>query len=184
MSWAGFERCLGVAWLPQNDGQAYHVTPGDHGGPTAWGVTFTTFTAWRLKHGKFAPSLDDFRWAPTDELANLLHAEFWLPVAGDRLQVGVDLIMFEIALGSGPGRAAQLLKRTLGISENYRLDPATIRTALAANTIGLIRRLNETHLAFVDSLDGAHLFGRGWDRRIKNDGDTAIGWATEGAGND
>lgn len=176
MSYAGFQRCLAVTWLPANDGQPYHVTPGDAGGPTAWGVTLAVFVAWRAKHGQPSATADDLAAATQDDLADIYHADFWCAVQGDHLPVGVDLIAFETAVGSGPGWAARLLKRALGVAEDFRMDTATVRTAQAQNAASLVRRYNAAHLAYVDSLGDARKFRGGWDRRIEADGVTALGW--------
>ena len=179
MSWAGFERAQAFSLQPRFDGQGFHVTPGDPGGATIEGVTFGTFTEWRVRNGNATPDLNDFRNCRPEELEDLRHAMFWLPCAGDRLPVGPDLISWEIAYGSGTGWAARLLKRALGVPENFRLDAATVRTACCQDAASLVRKLSAVHLTYVDRLAGAHRFGRGWAIRIAAAEQTALKWIQE-----
>jgi lysozyme family protein len=177
MSEAGYERCLGVAWQPANDGQPYHVTMGDAGGGTRMGLLFSNFSAWRQQHGLGVPSVADFQNAPLSELSDIIHAWIWCPVHGDQMPVGVDLILFEIGFGSGPGWAARLLKRAMALPEDFRMDPDTIRRVQGVNDVrGLICNLTCAHKEFVDALPSASLFQRGWDRRIQGDETTALSW--------
>jgi lysozyme family protein len=170
-----------VALLRENDGQDFHVTLGDAGGATREGITFRVFQAWRTSHSLRLPSIDDFKDASASELQDLRHAWFWLSVAGDELPVGVDLIAFEVAYGSGPGWAARLLKRALGWPEDFRMDQATVTNVRFQNAASLVQRYSAEHRAYVAGLAGAHRFGVGWARRINHDETIALSWINSGA---
>jgi len=185
MSEQGFERVVeDLFWLPENDGQAYHVTPGDRGGATVMGVTWRNFYAWRTQHN--LPATDAaFRVVSRGELLDILHTWFWIPARGDQLPVGPDAIMFEIAAGSGPGWAAALLRRAFALKDAFRIDDATLHLALSLDPIELINRLTEEHETYIAGVEavqpGAHKFGAGWDRRVAEDKRIATAWAEQAA---
>ena len=164
-----FASSLAFTWKPDNDGQPYHVTPGDHGGPTAWGVTFTTYAAWRRAHGQTYPTADDLRAAQKPELATLIQTLYWNAVQADHLPPGVDLLVYEFGFGSGPLTSAEQLQRVLnGMGVNLEPDgnlgPHTLAAATQANRRTLIEHLGAAHAAFYQSLKQP-LFLRGWLRR-------------------
>jgi lysozyme family protein len=183
MSYQGFLRVQAVALLPENDGQEFHVTSGDSGGATREGITHEVFAAWRVAHGQPSPSVDEFKNANASELQDLRHAWYWLPVCGDELPTGVDLIAFEIAFGSGPGWAARLMKRVLALPEDFRMSPDVVARAQATDAAFLVKELSAAHKAYVNSLSSARLFEKGWDRRIDTDEATALSWIAEEAAN-
>ena len=175
VSAGNFGRCLAVAWLPENDGQPLHTTPGDAGGATRLGVTFANFAAWRQHNGQPAPSLDAFAAADTSELSALIETWIWTPIAGEHLPLGADLIAFEMAFGSGPGEAARLMQAALGVPRDGDIGPVTLAAATAMDPAGLVRLLTAAHRSYVDCL-GEPAFQGGWDARIDRDEATALGW--------
>ncbi len=182
MSEPGFQRCLAVAWGPENDGQPLHTTRGDAGGATSWGVTYALFAAWRLAHHQPYPSVSDFAAASKDELTNIIRTWIWLPVRGDSLPVGPDLMLFEMAFMSGPGTAARVLQGVLGVRVDGAIGDITLAAVGAYKPIVLIELLTTAYLQHVNRLGTAPLFGDGWDRRIEADEATAQGWITNSAG--
>jgi lysozyme family protein len=180
VSEAGFLRCLnGATWRPENDGQPYHVTPGDAGGATAWGVTFATFAAWRRLNGYPWPVLRDLETAPVSELQEVIHAVAWCPVKGDALPVGVDLLAFEAAVMSGAGRAARVLQGCVGAAQDGVLGPVSMGLIAAADPVQLVDAFAQAYRAFVDGLGSAPRFAGGWDRRIAEDAALAAGWLAQ-----
>lgn len=164
-----FGTCMAFTWRPENDGQPYHVTPGDHGGPTAWGVTFASFAAWRAAHRAPTPTPADLRAAATHELATLIRANYWNAVQGDHLPRGVDLLVYEFGFGSGPGTSVKNLQCVLndmgaGLVVDGGLGPHTMEKVARADRLALVERLGAAHAAFYRSL-GQGTFLRGWLRR-------------------
>ncbi|MBB3175430.1 lysozyme family protein [Endobacter medicaginis] len=160
-----FDTCLQFTWRPENDGQQLHVTAGDRGGATSWGVTIGTYAAWRRGHGRSTPTVADLAAAPKSELAQLYAELFWNPISGARLPVGVDLVCFDFGVTSGVGRSAQLLQEILGVTVDGRVGPGTLQAALSADRITLIRSLAARHEQYYRSLSDFPRFGRGWLRR-------------------
>ena len=165
-----FTTCLAFTWQTDNDGQSYHVTPGDHGGPTAWGVTLAAFQAWRVGQHKPAPTAADLRTTSKSELSTLIRANYWNSVQADHLPLGVDLLVYDFGFGSGPGTSVTQLQRVLvGMGCSLVLDgqlgPMTLAAAAKVNRHDLAGHLGERHAAFYQSLQQFNLFGRGWLRR-------------------
>lgn len=164
-----FEACIAFTWRPDNDGQPYHVTPGDHGGPTAWGVTLLAFQAWRRAHGAALPGPSDLKAAQKNELATITRCNYWNAVQGDRLPAGVDLLVYEFGFGSGPVTSTRLLQRTLNdmgaaLTVDGEPGPCTVQAAEVFDRRALIDRLSAAHAEFYRSLNQP-AFLRGWLRR-------------------
>lgn len=164
-----FGQCVAFTWRPENDGQPYHVTPGDHGGPTAWGVTLAAFAGWRSAHGSPRPAPADLKTAKKAELATLIRTSYWNATQADHLPRGVDLLVYEFGFGSGPLTSVGQLQRVLNnLDANLTVDgglgPRTLAAADRADRHTLMERLGAVHAAFYQSL-GQPLFLRGWLRR-------------------
>ena len=165
-----FQACLAFTWRPENDGQPYHVTPGDHGGPTAWGVTLLAFQGWRHAHGaNRLPDADDLREAQQSELATITRCNYWNAVQADRLPRGVDLVVYEFGFGSGPATSVRRLQEVLNamgcrLKVDGALGPATLAAVAGVSRLDLVRRLGAAHAAFYRSLNQP-VFLRGWLRR-------------------
>jgi lysozyme family protein len=182
MSVEGFERYI-FNWLllKQNDGQPLHDTPGDAGGWTAWGITLAAFTAWRTGQGLPAPGALDLGRVSRDELLAFYHAGYWLPAAGDRLPIGDDAVACDIAVMSGPGIAARLMRRVTGQPPGYAMDLATIGAALALGPISLMLRLGQAHNQYDGAIVGGGQFKGGWSNRVAGLQAVAAGWIKNGA---
>ena len=165
-----FGAALTFTWRRENDGQAFHVTPGDHGGPTAWGVTLPAFQAWRHAHGaNRLPDADDLREAQQSELATITRCNYWNAVQADQLPIGVDLVVYEFGFGSGPATSVRRLQEVLNpmgcrLKVDGALGPATLAATAGVPRLDLVRRLGAAHAAFYRSLNQP-VFLRGWLRR-------------------
>ena len=160
-----FAACLAFTWLPQFDGQSLHVTPHDAGGATAWGVTLSTYAAWRRKQGIADTTVSDLASASKDGLAKLIRAEYWDAVHGDELPAGVDLLVYDFGFGSGSGTSCKVLQAVLGVPADGALGPKSLGAAAAMDRGDLIRKLAARHEAFYQSLHDYQFFGHGWTNR-------------------
>ena len=165
-----FTAALAFALRPENDGQGYHNTPGDHGGPTAWGVTFSTWLGWQRAHQQPA-TLGVFQALTEADVAPIYRAWFWAPCSCDALPGGVDAMVFDFANGSGPGTSAKLLQRVLEVDDDGQIGPQTLAAVAALPVLspdlahpGLLALLYSAQCSFLRSL-GQPLFEHGWLRR-------------------
>ncbi len=160
-----FQACLDFTWRPDMDGQPLHVTPGDHGGATSWGVTLASYASWRADHGEHTTTEADLAAASKTELAEMIRARYWMPVGGDGLAAGVDLLAFDFGFTSGTGTSSRLLQEVLGVTVDGAIGPHTLAAAAAHDRMDLVRQLGARHQAYYQSLAQYPVFGRGWSRR-------------------
>lgn len=150
---------------PDNDGQGYHVTPGDRGGPTAWGVTYKQWCAWREAHDE-PVALEIFKLLTREETYPIFRAHYWNAVrCGSMGSFGIAV--FDAAVLSGPGRSAKLLQKILGVTADGQIGPKT----MAALNLTDIMRTNtlflDARLTFYRSIDDPSRSLNGWIRRAR-----------------
>ena len=159
-----FLPCLKFTLLPENDGQPLHIDAHDPGGATNYGITWNTYRNYE-KHNSFA----DFRNMSQTDIQNIYYNLFWLPVHGDVLPVGVDLMVFDFGITSGTSRSIKLLQQALGVADDGIIGPNTIsklKLIQSATQISdCINSLKDKQLKFYQSLDTFKYFGHGWTNR-------------------
>jgi lysozyme family protein len=148
------------ALLKHEGGYVNH--PSDPGGMTNLGVTKRVWEEW-VGH-----EVDEKQMrALTPELvAPLYKKKYWDKVCGDELPTGLDLAVFDLAVNSGPGRAAKMLQKVLGVTQDGAIGPQTIAKALNIDSSKLIADYNAERLAFLMALPTWGTFGKGWGRRV------------------
>ena len=148
-----FDACLSLT-LRFEGGFVDH--PADPGGATNLGITRATLA----KARGHAVSKADMRALTRAEAAEIYRASYWRAVGGDDLQPGVDAVMFDHAVNSGPRAALRNLRNVLhepaDLAQAVRhADPAALVRALCASRRGILQRLRSFAI-----------FGRGWSARI------------------
>jgi lysozyme family protein len=167
MASANFAAALAFALRPENDGQGYHVTPGDHGGATAWGVTYGTWSAWQAAH-RLPHDLNTFSKLTMAGVAPVYRAWFWVSCGCDGLPPGIDALTFDFANGSGPKTSVELLQRVLGVEADGVCGAITQGAARDADPRDLAQRLYAAQCAFLKGLNQPE-FTHGWLRRRADD---------------
>jgi hypothetical protein len=101
---------------------------------------------------------------------------FWADIRGDDLPPGLDLVLFDYAVNSGPGRPIRALQGLLGVEADGVFGPRTLAgmLALPRPCIGAVMAISAERLAFmrraVDRRTDELLwpsFGRGWQARVE-----------------
>lgn len=134
--------------------------PADHGGRTSRGITQREYDAWRRL--KAQPSRDV--WTATDtEIAAIYQGEYWMPLC-DEFPKGVDYLYFDMAVNAGPYRAAVILQRALGVTDDGRVGPVTRLALSRADPNVLIEKYSAAKRVFYVSLHQPR-FTRGWLNR-------------------
>ncbi len=169
MSADRFRACLAFTWRPDFDGQGFHDTPNDRGGATSWGVTIGSYAAWRAEHGIRTTTPADLARATKDELAEIYCARYWTAVSADHLFPGLDLLVFDFGVGSGPIRSAKMLQAAVGVKDDGHIGPLTLAAVgRIVDRVALLDRLGGIHFGFYRAIPGPGgwvSFGRGWSRR-------------------
>lgn len=157
---ARFGRCLRIV-LEREGG--FSDDPADPGGATMFGITAATLSRWR----GHPVGAEEVAALTEEEAREIYRAQYWNLLRCDDLPPGVDLMVFDCGVNAGPGVAARLLQRVVGVREDGAIGPVTIAAARAmdpAECVGRLARLREEHYR---GLPGFARFGRGWLRRVE-----------------
>jgi hypothetical protein len=154
-----FEQCF--ALVIKNEG-GYVDNPKDPGGATNLGCTKKVWEEW-IGH---EVTKDDIRALTHADVMPLYKKRYWDAVKGDNLPDGVDYAVFDLAINSGPSRAAKTLQQVLGVATDGQIGPATLRALETSNARDVATKVCEARLAFLQSLPTYGTFGKGWSRRV------------------
>lgn len=152
MTASNFDAALRLV-LKHEGGYSNH--PSDPGGPTNFGITLVT----ARRFWKISASAEDLRHIPQSVVADIYRRQYWDAVGGDDLPSGVDYCVFDYAVNSGPARA----RRSLRLARSERTADADIVNAIC-----------DERLAFLMRLKTWPVFGRGWERRVREVRDAAL----------
>ncbi|MBX3537397.1 MAG: glycoside hydrolase family 108 protein [Chelatococcus sp.] len=136
--------------------------PQDPGGATNLGITRATLGRFRGREVSKA----EVRALGLTEATAIYRQDYWRAVQADALPSGVDFVVFDCAVNSGPRRAILILQEALGVSRDGLIGPVTLRAAGTTEPTALIERYSALRLAFLGRLPTASVFGNGWRKRI------------------
>ena len=154
-----FERAL-AAVLHHEGGFVNH--PSDPGGMTNLGCTKKVWEEW-VGHEVDEKAMRSL--TPAD-VAPLYKAKYWDKIKGDELPDGVDYVVFDCAINSGPGRAIKFLQGCVGADMDGALGPKTLAAVRAADAKALVEDYAKRRLSFLQDLSTWETFGKGWERRV------------------
>ena len=100
------------------------------------------------------------------DVAPLYKERYWDKVKADELPAGVDYVVFDTAINSGPGRAAKLLQEAIGATPDGAIGPLTLRAIAAMPAAEVINKFQDSRLVYLQTLPTWPTFGRGWARRV------------------
>lgn len=154
-----FDNCLARVLVSEG---GYVNNPKDPGGMTNLGCTKKVWEAF-VGH---PVSEADMRALTPDMVAPLYRRKYWDAVSGDQLPAGLDYAIFDMAINSGPGRAAKLLQQTVGVTADGAIGPGTLFAVTATPVQSLIAKYSAARLQFLESLPTWADFGKGWGNRV------------------
>jgi len=155
-----FANC--VAFVFQEEG-GYSNDPRDPGGATNFGVTLAALSHWR-HDAKLTPQ--DVHDMKRDEAQTIFRASYWNAVQGDFLPPGLDLMVFDEAVNTGPGTSAKMVQYRVSATVDGWIGPRTLAAVNGANAGTLCLKLSNTQEAYYRSLPGFPTFGKGWMARL------------------
>lgn len=144
--------------------------PADPGGATNMGITHKTLAAWRGR----SVSKAEVKALTRMEAEAIYRANYWAAVKADQLPAGVDHVVFDAAVNSGPGQAARWLQRALGVTADGAIGPVTLAAAAKTDARDLIERYTETRMNFLRGLPTWKNFKNGWTTRVNRVEDEAL----------
>ncbi len=158
---SSFESALSAV-LRYEGGYSNH--PDDPGGPTMKGIIQRVYDAYRRSKGQTTRSvklLDD------GELRDIYRTQYWDAVRADELPAGLDLLVFDGAVNSGPAQSAKWFQRALGVKDDGVIGDVTLQAARdCADKAGLIDKVCDRRLSMLRSLKTWPTFGKGWSARV------------------
>lgn len=161
----------------------YSNHPSDPGGVTLEGVTQRVYDAYCRRKGIQQNQLRrEMRGTPEwvyvrDEI---YREQYWDVIRGDQLPPGINYVVFDGAVNSGPVQSVKWLQRALGV----RLIDGHIGT-LTMDAIdvhpdhdALVRDICDQRMKFLKALKTWKAFGRGWASRVKDVEEGGNAWAS------
>jgi lysozyme family protein len=168
--------------------------PNDNGGPTNQGITIDVLATFRgepplprapgtrRKPGRhirtdprFVRFYDALRALTDDERDHIYLVRYWMPVQAGKLPCGIDFAVFDYAVNSGIGRAAKVLQRELGTTDDGIVGQVTLTAAAHADPRRVVAGIAAERRAFLRSLGDFRYFGTGWLRRVDETEALALG---------
>jgi lysozyme family protein len=92
---------------------------------------------------------------------------YWDMVKGDALPNALDYLVFDMAVNSGPGRAAKLLQTSVGATQDGAIGPLTMQAISTWSARQLIDKYSAAKADFYKSLRNP-TFEKGWLNRVEH----------------
>jgi len=153
-----FNACIPITLLEEG---GYCV---DDGGPTNYGITHATLAKWR---GVADCTADEVKALTKDDAIEIYRAKYWIPSRCADLPRGVDLVIFDFAVNSGPVVALKHLQKVVGVKDDSSIGPVTLGALKAIDPKDLINRLSADRLEFLQSLGVWGQYKGGWTKRVE-----------------
>ena len=155
-----------AAVLRHEGGYSNH--PDDPGGPTMRGIIQRVYDGYRRGKGL---AVRPVREIEEDELQEIYRRQYWDAIRADELPEGIDYVVFDGAVNSGPGQSVKWLQRALGLPADGEMGAVTLaaaRTAAETAPARLVDDICDRRLAMLKALRTWPVFGRGWGRRVED----------------
>jgi len=141
----------------------YVNNPKDPGGITNLGCTKAV---WEEHCGHSVDEKAMRALTPAD-VAPLYKRKYWDKVQGDELPSGIDYVVFDTAINSGPGRAVKLLQACVEVEVDGGIGPKTLAAVRAFDSKQLVTDYSKRRLFFMMDIPVWPTFGKGWTRRVQ-----------------
>lgn len=165
-----WEKCFRLV-LSHEGGFVNH--PRDPGGRTNLGVTQRSWEAYIDR-----PVTEAEMKALTPEMVKPFYkSRYWDKVRGDELPAGVDYAVYDLAVNSGPTRAAKYLQQVVGVPADGIIGRKTMAAVMDAQADEVVDAICGIRVDFLRSLPTFEVFGKGWMRRVAEVEEVAKGMA-------
>lgn len=114
-----------LEWLLDEEG-GWSDHPLDRGGKTMYGITQTTYNAFRKKKGRKGQSVG---LITKQEAKELYYEEYWLAAGCHRLPYPISYLVFDAAVNSGVSRGVRWLQEGLKVTVDGKVGPNTVKEA-------------------------------------------------------
>lgn len=166
--------------LVHEGGKVNH--PKDPGGRTNQGVIQRVYDGWRQRNN--LPIRSVYEMEP-HERDDIYKKQYWDAIKGDLLPQGVDYVVMDGAVNSGPSQSIKWLQRALGVKADGVIGQATLAAVDAVNDHdALIAKILQRREAFLRALKTFSTFGKGWMNRVNQVLKIGQAWAVGSVGPD
>lgn len=171
-----FDQCLKLV-LAAEGGFSNH--PKDPGGATNHGITLATLSAWRKSKSPDAvTTAADVEKLTREEACEIYRTNYWNLLRCDDLPSGVDLLVFDFGVNSGPGTSAKALQKVIGSEQDGSIGPLTIHAVGGKDRIEIITEFSTRRRELYPTFQNFDVFGAGWMNRTDSMEQTALRMAT------
>jgi hypothetical protein len=154
-----FDRCIAVTLAHEG---GFTDNAADPGGATNFGITLRTLEAF-LGH---AVTPDDVRALSSSTAIEIYRANYWNQLRCGDLPAGVDLMMLDFGVNSGPATAVKALQALVQVTRDGAIGRQTLDAVARVAPMTLVDGLAQARMACLRSLPSFTEFGDGWTRRV------------------
>jgi len=132
------------------------------------GSTMLGVTAWNWAKytGKPAPK-DVMKALTKDDVKPLYKKNYWDIIYCDKLPSGIDISVADLCVNAGPSRAAKILQKVVGATQDGKIGKKTIAAVYDREPKEVLDNYYYGRQKFYESLDDFKHYGKGWTRRNK-----------------
>ena len=113
------------------------------------------------------PNLDIANLTLSDA-RTIYRRDYWNKVQGDHLPVGVDAVVFDGAINSGPGASEKWVQEAVGETPDGMIGPLTLAAIAAHDARDVINKTCDARLATMKTFQNWPRYGDGWTNRVNN----------------
>lgn len=136
------------------EGTTYEDDPDDRGGATKFGID-------QRSH----PDVD-IRNLTDEQAKEIYRKDYWAKIKGGELPEKLAVVMMDIAVNNGTGRAIKWVQQMFGVVADGVIGPITIRATEAVNSADIRALLDRREQFYKDIAKGRQAkFLKGWLRR-------------------
>jgi lysozyme family protein len=137
--------------------------PSDPGGPTNMGVTQATLSA----HLGRQVTAAEVRGMTQETAAAIYFHDYWQANRCGEMPPGVDLVMLDCVVMSGPAHPRRWLQHAVGVAEDGVLGADTMAALSHVDAHQIIQAMTAQRCQYYQSLPMWPYFRNGWDARIQ-----------------
>jgi len=149
--------------------------PKDPGGMTNLGVTRSAWQAYLNRDVTEA----EMRALTPEVVKPFYKAMYWDRIKGDSLPSGVDYAAYDLAVNSGPSKAAKFLQEIAGVPVDGVIGPKSLEAIGTCDAKETADAICDMRLDFLKRLATFDTFGRGWTDRVGRVKAKAVSMADE-----
>ena len=151
----------------EREGDTYTNHPKDRGGPTKYGITQTTLSAWR----GVSVTAKDVK-ALTEKEARSIYASLYitLPRFDEIGDMRLQELVIDCGVHVGTARATKWLQEAANVEDDGHIGPITLKAVNSGNANVLYKSILDSrthHYEKIIANDPSQaVFAKGWDKRV------------------